>query len=76
MPRWDEETHSLLSRRVYQELQRQGNPKYERWVTLSTVAPELAIEPDDEKLEQAVQLLIEERKVEIDTDDSSFLRAL
>ncbi len=70
-----EDTRSL-SRRVYREIQRQGNPKYDRWVTLSTVAPELGMDPDEEKLKQAVQLLVEECRVEIDTDDSSFLRTL
>jgi hypothetical protein len=75
VPRWDEETRSL-SRRVYRELQHQGNPEYDRWVTLSTVGLALRIDPDDEKLDHAVQLLIEERRAEIDTDDSAFLRAL
>jgi hypothetical protein len=72
VPEWDIATRSL-SRKVLEQVARQGTPETNWWTASSEVGKELSIGSD--KLYDAVQLLIEEGDVESDALDRFTVRA-
>jgi hypothetical protein len=69
---WDTATRSL-SRKVLEQVARQGTPETNWWTASSEVGKELRV--DASALKDAVQLLIEEGDVESDTVDRATMRA-
>lgn len=63
-----------LSRKLYREIGRRGDPKQDWWVNRDVVERELGMNPDD--LFHAAELLYEDGRVSRHTSDLTLLRLI